>query len=114
MAIRAKHEPGGRGGTLRAYCDECGQPVEDAGLAMYAWDGEAGREHEQGAIPYVLHKRPCSDAFQERSGFGRFSWQELSRFPYFFGEASGVDWERQGELREVYGLGRFLPGGLGG
>lgn len=89
---------------MRVYCDECGEPVEDAGLAMYAWDGNADSEGEHGAIPYILHKVPCSDVFQERSDFERFSWQELSRFPYFFGEATGVDWERQGELREAYGL----------
>ncbi|MGC7940717.1 hypothetical protein, partial [Pandoraea pneumonica] len=54
------------GGTLRVYCEECGEPVEDAGLAMYAWDGNADAESEHGAIPYILHKVPCSDAFQEK------------------------------------------------
>ena len=86
-----------RGGTLRVYCDECNDLIKDAELAMYAWEGEVDQS-EGGAIPYILHKVPCSDRFQERSGLDRFSWQELIRFPFFFGEGTNVDWHQVGEL----------------
>jgi len=50
------------------YCDECGKRIDDAGLAMAAWDPET-------RIVYHVHKR-CLNAFERRMAGDDWLWTE--------------------------------------
>ena len=88
--------------VARAFCDQCGDPIETANLAHCAYLEQERLLVEREGEAYefaVLHKGECTDRFEIEQG--RMSFMEFQAFIMRLGNDARVDWRFASEVESL-------------
>ena len=88
--------------VARAFCDQCGAPIEIANLAHCAYPKQEQPLVEREGEAYefaVLHKGACTEQFEIKQG--RMSFMEFQAFIMRLGNDAAVDWRFASEVESL-------------
>jgi hypothetical protein len=98
-------------GEYRYYpiCEECGQPITDAQMALVEYLPDLNGVVDADAGPFFLHKGICTRAFEAVNQHllqpgQRWYSEEFADFLALLGNNAGVNWGRLAERVRLPGI----------